>query len=382
MTLFQTHETTRRLVETCLVSDENSSSGDEARRVEYCLDHDVFPLAYRYARERDVESYVEALGPAWRRHAMRVALLRRELARLLEMLPDDCPVTVLKGGPLAVDLFGDERLRSSADIDVLIPPSRVPSLVELAEQHGYDPATRDVPVWATNQVALDHPDRGTRIELHWRLAAPHLPVPSTSEVLERRRTIEVGDLDVPVIDPETLYLHLCYHFQQHRGFLKGLLDIAGWLDTFESEVDLESIRCRGRDIGIEGMLQWPLWTLRYWLGLEPDLLEPTADPFVHAWALWTARHLRHRYVELGPTSSLLAQWRQTGETTFDKLQSVWGKALGATVVDGARHKLSAFARPLLLGQHTLGRHLAPRTDLPLELSDLADGRPESRSRFR
>ncbi len=379
MTFPSDHNRLRRILEALLTPD-TVSRGDSACSplADRLIERACAPLAYQYAREQELERWMEALETTWRRHTIRVTALRQKLADTLEWFHDDIPVAVLKGEPLARQLFGDPLARTSRDIDLLVAPEHIEPLCRRAEAHGYQRKASSS--WSTNQVALDHPDTGVRLELHWQLAPPPLPVPETASVLRRTDPMTFEGIEIPVLDPETTLLHLCYHFHQHQGFLKGLLDIAGWLDRFEDEIDTAALRRRAERIGIENLVQWPLWTLWRWLEIDSELRRDTSDFAVHAWSIWNARHLQRRYVELEDASSILARWRESGEGPFDKLASVWSRALSMTVIDGGwPDKLRAFGYPIVLGSHALGRTVARWTGRDRSLSDL-DAGPECTSR--
>src|SRR5690554_1634431 len=121
----------------------------------------------------------------WRVHIARLALYRAELRRVLPIIEALSPVVVLKGGALAKLLFGDERLRNTTDMDLLIDPRQIEAIVAaLGEAGYYTVGSGEAKTWAYNQLLLVHEKLGTLIELHWRIAFPHLKSPTIAELLE------------------------------------------------------------------------------------------------------------------------------------------------------------------------------------------------------
>ncbi|WP_281285836.1 nucleotidyltransferase family protein [Persicimonas caeni] len=315
----------------------------------------VFPLIYRVLLGREGE-LPHAARRYWIEHGARLGLYRTELARVHEALEHITPVVVLKGEPLSVLLYGDPRLRNTTDLDLLSAPESLPQAITALAELGYRPT--DGPkakTWASNQCALLHETYGTLIELHWRIAFPYLPSPEISQLLRETIAVEIGDRTYRSLRPELLFFQLCYHFHQHRGFLKGLLDITGWIDRFESSADLDEIRAMADRLGLNGLIQWPLHVLNLFTGHKSRLYEPTADPFVRAWAAWTAAKLERDFIELRPRTRV-ERWLD--EQSFGaKLVTSMLQGASMTVADGIFPKISTAVRPVIFGPHRLGRGL-------------------------
>ncbi|AWV87977.1 nucleotidyltransferase family protein [Bradymonas sediminis] len=313
------------------------------------------PVLYRYllSTGRDVPG---RFRQSWLVHIARLALYRAELRRVLPIIEAFSPVVLLKGEGLSLLLFGDARLRNTTDMDLLIDPRQLGPIVEALGEIGYhtlgDGKTKP---WAYNQLLLVHEDCGTLIELHWRIAFPHLKSPPIGDLLEDTIAVELdgGALPARSLRPELLLLQLCFHFHQHHGFYKGLLDIAGWIDRFESTADLDEVRALTRRYEIDGVLQWGLHALERFTGVRSRLYDPHANLFAKSWAAWSALEMERRYIFMASPNAIDRWWRDPRVTT--QIAGVLADALSMTVADGALNRLRAVLSPVLLGPHRVGR---------------------------
>ena len=93
--------------------------------------HGLLPLVYHRLRALNFPSVPQSVQRQLRDffgvNALRNELLAQELVRVLTRLDAaNLPAIPLKGLALAESLYGDPALRSSADLDILIPPERFP----------------------------------------------------------------------------------------------------------------------------------------------------------------------------------------------------------------------------------------------------------------
>ncbi len=326
---------------------------ERARLVERAAERGVLPIVYRFLKATG-EPLPRSASEYWRQHLARLALYRAELGRVIDVLSPLAPIVVLKGEPLAWLLYSDGTMRNTTDMDLLILPQAVDTAVEALADLGYQPAHgARSKTWTYNQIALSHHTYGTIIELHWRIAFPHTDSPPIGDLLAETRSIAVGDRHFETLRPELLFLQLGYHFHQHLGFLKGLLDIAGWIDRFEDSADLDEIRDWQDRLGIGGIVQWPLHVLDRFAGYRSRLYDPGADRIARAWAAWTCAQFERDFIELRPHSGL-SRWLQA-QSFGAKVAGAALQALSMTVVDGPARKLRSAISPLILGPHRLGR---------------------------
>jgi len=315
------------------------------------------PILYQYF-EASGRQIPKEFNLDWRVHIARLALYRAELRRVLAIIEKIGPVVVLKGGALAQLLFGDERLRNTTDMDLLIDPRQIDAIVAALGEAGYHTVgSGEAKTWAYNQLLLVHEKVGTLVELHWRIAFPHLKSPTIAELLEDTIPVVLdgGSLTTRSLRPELLLLQLCFHFHQHHGFFKGLVDIAGWIDRFEDTADLKEIRTLADHYGIDGVLQWGLHALAGFTGVRSRLYSRRANLFAKSWALWTTGELERKYILMAPPNALERWWLRPRMAT--KIAGVLVDGLSMSVADGSQNRLRALVSPIIFGPHRLGRQV-------------------------
>ncbi len=289
-----------------------------------------------------------------RQLGLRVAINRRETCRLLDLFGEQqIDAIVLKGEPLGRELFDDPHLRSTFDIDLLVDPSRFWSAVRLLEEDGYQRTTAYKP-WAFNQLAFERTAPDIEVELHWQIAHPSIPTPSTAKLLEQARHVTVDETPVPVLGEAAGFLQLCYHFHQHLGFLKGLVDIAGWLDRDPDILSRPALLEMVDRLGLRGLVAWPLAVLESFCNRfsVPEVFR--ADGSVRLLATWTTRRIRRRYTTLEQNTS-----RRAVPEVYRMMWRVVENCASMAVLDGGHRKLVYGLKPLLLGPHRLGRAVGP-----------------------
>lgn len=217
----------------------------------------VGPTLLAFARARGVavpdrvlqlERASVAAGMARRHHA-------QTLLRAMEMIP----CVIHKGDPLAMDLYGDVRLRASGDVDLLIRLEDVERAAQVLRELGYAPLygmERPEPL-LVDEWGWRHEGTGQVVELHWALAAPHIRSPGWDAIWGGRQAIMIGGTRWQAPGGAHELLGLCYHFHHHVGHLKGLVDVASWLDRHgRGAIYGEALLC-ARDLGVEGIVRWP-----------------------------------------------------------------------------------------------------------------------------
>ena len=266
--------------------------------------------------------------------AIRASALSRrhhlmQVLDVLEAAHDPLPVIVLKGEPLAQWLYGDGLARRSSDIDLLLSLEHIHEAGQRLLRAGYSPMHGPTPEpWLYNQWALAHERTGQLVELHWSLAAPDVPQPATHELFARARTMDYHGRAVRVLEPPDLYLHLSLHFHHHSGFLKGLMDLAGWMDR-HGEAQLHTAMERAAALGMEKIASWPQGAMARLLGEKKSAHE--RGLLGGAASLWTATHARGVFghsERLGGASALAFKTQE-----IMQLQVTTWRLLGALLYD-------------------------------------------------
>ena len=187
-----------------------------------------------------------------------------EVARVLDAA--GLPWLVLKG-PAAARLHRDPLLRSSRDLDVLVPGGRLAEAVEALENAQAVLLERNWPVLAETlpgELHLELPSRSV-LDLHWhvvndRRTRGQLNL-SSGAMLSRRRTVDAGSydqLEIPALSRADHLMHLCVH-----AGLSGLTRLI-WLKDVERAASIEPPawhvlvqRAReGRVAALVGMVLW------------------------------------------------------------------------------------------------------------------------------
>ena len=181
---------------------------------------------------------------------------------------------VLKGLPLAEQLYGTSSARIARDIDLLIEPHNVIQASEQLADLGFQPDPRlrsligaSSLIAETSDLTFTHPDNDVMIEMHWRCHQ----FTGWPEVFEGRQNLEridtsIGKLTVP--DQQSNLIYLSIHGSMHRwSRLKWLLDIAALAERRGAnmlEQDLMAAEAMGAARSVELGL-----TLSNWLFGSP-----------------------------------------------------------------------------------------------------------------
>ncbi len=240
-------------------------------------------------------------SPTSPRETARVALLRHE-ARHANACLHAIPSVILKGPDLADRLFGSRLARTSGDIDLLVERRCVHQAIAALRSHGWTQESEFRDFETNNQIALTSP-RGVTTELHWAVALPHIPQPPPVYFMDRP------------MRAEPLLIYLAFHFHNHVGFLKGLIDIAAWVDKYGDTADWAEIHSICRGYGIAALVSWPLRILE--LISNSKLKLPQRDPRVDFWAGRSVDSLRGILSStdpIAPTMMLGYKTEQSSET--------------------------------------------------------------------
>ena len=174
---------------------------------------------------------------AWaKRIARRNSVLAAETVRLQRALKTaDIPVLVLKGVALAQLAYGSLGAKHARDIDLLVPPERAETAMQLLEREGYvlsSPAKqlsdrqRHSVVRYAREVELVHSDSHLIVELQWRaMDNPLLLRDVDAHSAAQSVTLSDG-ATVQTLRQEDLFAYLCVHGAHHAwSRLKWLADV-------------------------------------------------------------------------------------------------------------------------------------------------------------
>ena len=188
-----------------------------------------------------------------------------DLRRLVASLDRAGIRSVAMKGPVLAELaYARSHLRTYGDLDLMVEPGAVATVLQLLDDAGA--VSADYP-WdqlvATEQSQLSvRLASGTLLDLHWNYfndpsARRAFSIPS-SEVLDRSVRADLGGFEAPVQDPTDRLLHVCVHGTLSGGFrLCWSQDVRRLLLTSPPEWDLLTERAQrsGTSLAVAAMLQ-------------------------------------------------------------------------------------------------------------------------------
>ena len=128
------------------------------------------------------------------------------------------PVIVLKGMHLLSQIYESLAARSMIDIDLLVRTGDLRSSAVALESAGYSALqpyriSDEAKPFFMHHLPPFTMDGGTTIELHWHVAmpAPNSEGIDVAGMWERAVPARIAGVDVQVLSPEDLLLHLCIH---------------------------------------------------------------------------------------------------------------------------------------------------------------------------
>jgi hypothetical protein len=144
----------------------------------------------------------------------------------------------LKGPPLSNYLYHDPAVRSSLDIDFLVPRDQVIRVRDLMLARGY--TITSTLHWSSDSACLAPRENEisfvdsygvVSVDVHWRLMPPYFASPfDGTEAMPALASIELAGRKIPTLAPEPLLLYLCSHGSKHAfNRLAWICDIAALL---------------------------------------------------------------------------------------------------------------------------------------------------------
>ncbi|MCY9664544.1 nucleotidyltransferase family protein [Paenibacillus alginolyticus] len=198
--------------------------------------HRVFSLLYTNLRQTDsawIPTYVmNALQKDYQENTFNMLRLSAEMEQICKLFSEsDIRTIVLKGPVLADDLYGNISLRTSRDLDILIPIQHVDQAHELLRSQGYVKEEEyntilDDWKWRHHHATFIHPDKRVTLEIHWRLGPGPGKEPGFDELWERKRISKITSHPVYYLGREDLFLFLASHGARHGwSRLRWLIDM-------------------------------------------------------------------------------------------------------------------------------------------------------------
>ncbi len=173
-----------------------------------------------------------SMNVAYKKNTFQMLHLSAEMQRVNQIFDDNqIRLLFLKGPVLAQELYGDISLRTSSDLDFLVPIEDLEASEALLSKLGYEKDDYIQTVlsdwrWRHHHVTYIHPVKGTKLEIHWRLH----PGPGAEQTFDElwKRKIQSTPTAHPVylLGKEDLFLFLTAHGARHGwSRLRWLIDI-------------------------------------------------------------------------------------------------------------------------------------------------------------
>lgn len=228
-----------------VISNKELSDIDWTLFMELAFHHRVYPMLYKTIKSHDENIFpsnvIAVLEHAFRSNTFQMMQLCQEMEFINRLCTQSTiPLMFLKGPVLATDLYGDISLRTSCDLDILIPITDLEKMNSILVSAGYRKDDYILSVlgdwkWRHHHVTYSHPEKGIKLEVHWRLNPGPGKEPSFSDLWGRRRKNDFLGNPVYYLGKEDLFFFLVTHGSRHGwSRIRWLLDIQ---QLMQQEVD-------------------------------------------------------------------------------------------------------------------------------------------------
>ncbi|MCI0622338.1 MAG: nucleotidyltransferase family protein, partial [Acidobacteria bacterium] len=229
--------------------------------------HGVLPLFWWHLNQRYRNAVPTNLAGSmrmwFRQNLQRNLKLTAELLRLLHLLNEnDICALAFKGPVLTASLYGNLALRQFVDLDLLMRRADVLRAKALLQAEGYESplrlSERQERAYLGSQCEhhLYAPGGLFQVELHWQILARfHGFSFDTEGWWQRRRHVNLHEIEVPTLSPEDELLALCVHGQKHCwSRLIWISDLAQLLAA-HSDLAWDQITHGARELSAERVLR-------------------------------------------------------------------------------------------------------------------------------
>lgn len=217
--------------------------------IELALHHRIYPLLYSKLKNKGInfipDQVIQIVENVCKRNTFQMLYLSGEMEQINQLGNENhIPLLFLKGPVLAKELYGDVSLRTSSDLDILVPIQKLGEMEELLQKSGY---VKDEYIetvlndwkWRHHHFTYIHPTKEVKVEVHWRLNPGPGKEPSFGELWERRNTSLLTRNPLYFLGKEDLFLFLVSHGARHGwSRLRWLFDIH---QIVKSELDWSKI---------------------------------------------------------------------------------------------------------------------------------------------
>jgi hypothetical protein len=192
------------------------------------------------------------------------------------------PVVLLKGAAYILAGLPPARGRLCADVDILVPCAQLAAVEAALLEHGWQ-FTKTDPYdqhfyrdWMHELPPLEHPERGTVLDVHHNIAPARGRRPIDAAAL-LAAAIPIPGMRLKVLAPADMVLHSAAHLLQDGELVKGLRDLTD-LDDLLRHFSVEpgfwdQLVDRARQLGLERPLYYACCQVQRLLGTPvPDVV--------------------------------------------------------------------------------------------------------------
>ncbi|WP_459501934.1 nucleotidyltransferase domain-containing protein [Bacillus sp. C1] len=223
------------------------------------LHHRMYAFIYTKMKNIDKQripsQVVQVLSTYFKRNTFHMLHLSGEMGKVSKLFAENqLRLLFLKGPILGIDLYGDISLRTSGDLDVLVPMDDLEKVNELLVKNGYVkeedfPTVMNEWKWRRHHTTYMHPVSKVKLEIHWRLHPGPGKEPKFDELWGRKRMSPITNYPVYFLGREDLLMFLVCHGARHGwSRLRWLADIdrivRQEVDWKELNVLLKKYQCK------------------------------------------------------------------------------------------------------------------------------------------
>ncbi|MFA9457489.1 nucleotidyltransferase family protein [Halalkalibacter sp. AB-rgal2] len=204
------------------------------RFLNYAIHHRLYPVLYPIIKRSNVDfpkTIMAALEERYQANTFKMLYFTSEMERLsVRFFQQKLHVLFLKG-PILAELYGDLSLRTSSDLDALVPINELSKMDQLLKEEGF---IREEPLptilndwkWRQHHTVYKHEESGMKFEVHWRLHPGPGKEISFNTLWANKRLHSQLNGHVYCLGYEDLFVFLIIHGARHGWFrLRWLLDI-------------------------------------------------------------------------------------------------------------------------------------------------------------
>lgn len=258
---------------------------------------------------------------------LKMLSLAAEIARVSKKLKEQSIDSIqLKGPVAAIQIYNDLGAKNSRDIDVLIDEQNLEMTLLILRNEGYELiypyeklnyAQKKYFNKVNNQLALTHPNKKIRVEVHWRLFANrHLLPYNFEDLYQNKQTVKLGNTTVNGLGAKHLLIYLCVHGAKHAwSKLYWLLEIAILL---KKEKDIHFILAEAQLYGVERPVYQAAFLSKLLFNLKLDkVVLAKEDSILNEMISYALTEFQHTKEKTTPT--FLENRKYRGSLKKDKL---------------------------------------------------------------